>query len=105
MLEPHCIHGTGASSPQPTDAPTGARAASSDIPLPSVTVERVLDLVQRVPDARDVVLVCRRGKDSQQAVQLLLSAGIEDAGSLRVRDLRGGLVAWAVEGDRSFPIY
>lgn len=49
---------------------------------------------------RPVYVVCRRGNDSQRAVQLLQPAGFPHA-----KDLRGGLQAWAEEADAAFPVY
>ena len=47
--------------------------------------------------ARPVIVVCRRGNDSQRAVQALRAAGVA------ARDLRGGLYAWKREVDLTFP--
>ena len=48
--------------------------------------------------ARPLFVVCRRGNDSQRAVQVLRAAGFTAA-----RDLIGGLHAWKREVDPSFP--
>jgi rhodanese-related sulfurtransferase len=40
----------------------------------------------------EVVVLCRRGNDSQIAAQKLLNAGL-----VKVRDLEGGLHAWAAQ--------
>lgn len=57
-------------------------------------------------------VVCRLGNDSQLAVDALrsvCSAGAkqaQDETALSViKDLRGGLKAWAKEGDDTFPVY
>lgn len=47
-----------------------------------------------------VYVVCRRGNDSQLAVQRLRQAGIDGA-----VDVMGGLMAWARECDVGFPTY
>jgi rhodanese-related sulfurtransferase len=51
-------------------------------------------------DGRTVVALCRRGNDSQLAVQQLEEAGIAPA-----VDLINGLTAWHTNVDRSFPKY
>ena len=48
--------------------------------------------------ARPLFVVCRRGNDSQRAVQVLRASGFT-----AVRDLIGGLHAWKREVDSSFP--
>eukprot|EP00850_Spirogloea_muscicola_P016134 SM000129S26121 [mRNA] locus=s129:9637:13386:- [translate_table: standard] len=47
-----------------------------------------------------VYVICRRGVDSQVAVQLLRQAGVCTA-----LDVTGGLEAWATQVDSSFPAY
>lgn len=57
--------------------------------------------------AQAVCIVCRRGNDSQLAVMRLRelqSRGLL-ASSLDIRDLIGGLQAWAQNGDSTFPLY
>ncbi|KAI8969851.1 hypothetical protein BD414DRAFT_253186 [Trametes punicea] len=49
----------------------------------------------------DVYVVCRLGNDSQLAVDALNEAGTRSL----VKDLVGGLRAWAKEVDSNFPIY
>ena len=48
----------------------------------------------------DLYVVCRRGNDSQVAVQKLLKLGISNA-----FDLEGGLQQWSNQVDSTFPIY
>lgn len=50
-------------------------------------------------DESELVILCRRGNDSQRAVQMLDSVGV---GS---KDVRGGLVAWQKFVDKGFPLY
>ena len=45
-----------------------------------------------------VYVICRRGNDSQQAVEVLRSAGFNS-----VYDITGGLESWVQEVDSSFP--
>jgi len=50
--------------------------------------------------ARDMVVFCRSGTRSARALELLASAGFS-----RVKNLKGGINAWAREVDTSLPIY
>lgn len=45
-------------------------------------------------------VVCRRGNDSQRAVQYLHKMGFASA-----RDIIGGLESWAQDADPNFPTY
>lgn len=49
-------------------------------------------------DASKVVVVCRRGNDSQTAVQIL-----REHFKLDAVDLQGGLLDWSRTADPSFP--
>lgn len=49
---------------------------------------------------KDVIVVCRRGNDSQHVVQSLRGFGV-----LSAVDLIGGLSAWSQQLDPSFPDY
>ena len=46
------------------------------------------------------VIMCRTGGRSAQMLQLLVSAGIT-----KVKNLKGGIRAWATEIDTQLPIY
>ena len=48
-------------------------------------------------------MLCRRGNDSQVAVQKLKN--ILDDPKLKVQDIVGGLYAWSKHIDNDFPIY
>ncbi|KAJ3154291.1 Molybdenum cofactor synthesis protein 3 [Geranomyces variabilis] len=48
-----------------------------------------------------IFVVCRRGNDSQLAVKMLQ----ETHGFTHVKDIAGGLEAWARERDPTFPVY
>ena len=50
--------------------------------------------------AHEILVVCRRGNDSQEVVQQLRSLGIT-----RAMDIVGGLTAWSHSVDPSFPVY
>ena len=57
------------------------------------------ELEKRGEDA-ELIVLCRRGNDSQRAVQKLRNEGVK-----RAIDVIGGLEAWAAEVDTSFPTY
>lgn len=85
-----------------------ALPASLNIPLPELQQEGSggealllrLGLCKKAAEQPAVLVVCRRGNDSQLAVPILqrLLPGLE------VRDLRGGLVSWA-KLHPAFPVY
>ena len=71
--------------------------------LPSAVLIPRSELPERVDEltrAREVVLYCRNGPRSAQGVRLLL-----DLGFSHVRNLRGGILAWAERVDPSLPSY
>ena len=53
--------------------------------------------------ARELIFLCRRGNDSQIAASKLKEAMAEEG--VRVRDVTGGLHAWARDVDKDFPVY
>ncbi|KAG0426325.1 hypothetical protein HPB47_026564 [Ixodes persulcatus] len=80
---------------------------STNVPLEcleegaSAVVEKL-----RKSGSKEVLVVCRRGNDSQLAVQKLqkLLGDLNDV-TCTVRDIRGGLESWAQTVDPSFPTY
>ncbi|CAB3258216.1 unnamed protein product [Arctia plantaginis] len=63
------------------------------------------ELLRRVQDNKGaVVFVCRRGNDSQIAAKMLLSKLPEEHKS-KIKDMIGGLHAWAQDIDKTFPVY
>ncbi len=79
-------------------------ALHGSVNVPFTDLEARMGEVQRLVASREpgaptrpVFVVCRRGNDSQRAVQALRAAGFA------ARDLRGGLYAWKREVDPSFP--
>lgn len=63
-------------------------------------------LLDKVADANlsTLVVVCRRGNDSQLAV-LKFKEWLAERSDIHVCDIRGGLHAWAAEVDPHFPVY
>lgn len=56
--------------------------------------------LSELDSAEDMVIFCRTGGRSARAVELMLSAGFR-----KVKNLKGGINAWAKEVDPSQPIY
>ncbi|GLJ36641.1 hypothetical protein SUGI_0737140 [Cryptomeria japonica] len=56
--------------------------------------------LEQISSRIPLYVVCRRGNDSQRAVQYLCSQGFH-----AVHDIIGGLEAWTKEVDRNFPSY
>ena len=69
--------------------------------LPSLAAALAAACLVR-PNLATMVFVCRRGNDSQLAVDRFCEAGL--AGAVAVRDLAGGLQAWAAHFP-DFPTY
>lgn len=51
----------------------------------------------------DIFVVCRRGLDSQEAVEKLKELGLDNGGRRRIMDIVGGMRAWKDEVDPTFP--
>jgi adenylyltransferase and sulfurtransferase len=78
---------------------------SVNIPLDTMQfhgepVQSVLDGIAKLGADSPVVVLCRRGIESQDAVRLLHAHGVAS-----VVDVKGGLQAWHHEIDKSFPLY
>lgn len=73
---------------------------SLQIPIDSLLSADHQEAIQNL-QPREIVFVCRRGNDSQLAVQKYKQL----FPSIRVRDLIGGLRAWAKIIDEDMPIY
>eukprot|EP00049_Salpingoeca_infusionum_P000638 m.41356 g.41356 ORF g.41356 m.41356 type:complete len:493 (-) comp10546_c0_seq1:226-1704(-) len=54
-------------------------------------------------EATHIVMLCRRGNDSQYAVKALKSC--LDTQRYQIVDVEGGITAWALTVDREFPVY
>jgi adenylyltransferase/sulfurtransferase len=56
--------------------------------------------LEEVDPAQEVVLLCKAGTRSRRALELLLAAGYH-----KVKNLKGGVNAWAREVDTNLPVY
>ncbi len=58
-------------------------------------------VLAQIPDDQEVIVHCRSGVRSADAIRLLREAGYKN----RLLNLKGGILAWADEIDRSLPKY
>jgi adenylyltransferase/sulfurtransferase len=56
--------------------------------------------LSELDSAEEMVVFCKSGSRSARALELLVSAGFR-----KVKNLKGGINAWAQEVDRSLPVY
>ena len=56
--------------------------------------------LSELDSAQEMVLFCKSGSRSTRGLELLVSAGFR-----KVKNLKGGINAWAREVDRSLPEY
>ena len=109
--QPHAVSGT-VSDPG-TQLPATASAAAPSVQAPEIAIGAAapLDEVQPLCEGQaahasalneqaSVVVLCRRGNDSQLVVQSLREHGLQAA-----VDLTGGLAAWAQHAGTDFPTY
>jgi adenylyltransferase/sulfurtransferase len=71
--------------------------------LPNTTLIPLGQLASRLAEldsANEMVIFCKSGTRSVRALELLLSAGFR-----KVKNLKGGINAWATEIDQQMPIY
>uniref|UniRef100_A0A672RIC7 Adenylyltransferase and sulfurtransferase MOCS3 n=1 Tax=Sinocyclocheilus grahami TaxID=75366 RepID=A0A672RIC7_SINGR len=64
-------------------------------------IKQQMNIKSQVP----VFVVCKLGNDSQKAVQLLEKMSGQEIEQITVKDVSGGLMAWANKIDPSFPQY
>uniref|UniRef100_A0A8C7WQY0 Adenylyltransferase and sulfurtransferase MOCS3 n=1 Tax=Oryzias sinensis TaxID=183150 RepID=A0A8C7WQY0_9TELE len=85
--------------------------SSLNIPLSSLEEKKSKDIqllqekISQVKQQMAVYVVCKLGNDSQKAVQLLEKMSGEEVDGITVKDISGGLMAWAKMIDPSFPRY
>ncbi|XP_033734374.1 adenylyltransferase and sulfurtransferase MOCS3-like [Pecten maximus] len=67
------------------------------------SIARIQSQLSTSEEKPAVIVVCRRGNDSQIAVEKLLRC-FKDS-EVDIKDIRGGLHAWAKHIDTNFPVY
>ena len=76
-----------------------------NVPMSSFDANEVVKMA-RDGEYEEVVVICRRGNQSQRALLALKAAGLGDAvGDAPVVDVMGGMTGWSREVDGSCPIY
>ncbi|XP_053376323.1 adenylyltransferase and sulfurtransferase MOCS3-like [Mercenaria mercenaria] len=86
--------------PKPAvNIPVGDLHKSSSIDQLSASIDSVSQTNENVP----VICVCRRGNDSQLAVQKIKQELSND--KIVVKDIKGGLTSWTKTVDPDFPTY
>ena len=71
--------------------------------LPDATNIPLGQLAARLSEldsAEDMVIFCKSGARSARGLELLVSAGFK-----KVKNLKGGINAWAIEVDKNLPVY
>jgi adenylyltransferase/sulfurtransferase len=77
---------------------------SQDVPLDELIANPATHLPEN--DVTEVYVVCRLGNDSQTAAEALRGAcRISGPGNIVIKDVIGGLRAWARDVDTDFPVY
>ncbi|MCX7799591.1 MAG: rhodanese-like domain-containing protein [Fimbriimonadales bacterium] len=64
-----------------------------------IPMDSLPDRLQELPKDREIVLVCRSGARSGACTRFLLQQGFT-----KVRNLRGGMIAWARTVDPQLPV-
>jgi adenylyltransferase/sulfurtransferase len=80
---------------EPHELAISALRGSTNIPLG--------ELAARLPEldsAQEMVVFCKAGTRSARALELLVSAGFK-----KVKNLKGGINAWAKDVDKELPVY
>lgn len=80
---------------EPHELQISALPGATNIPLGSLAAR-----LSELDSAEDMVVFCKTGGRSTRALELLASAGFK-----KVKNLKGGINAWAQEVDPSLPIY
>ena len=80
---------------EPHELAISAIANAVNIPLGTLAAR-----LSELDSAEDMVVFCKAGTRSTRALELLVSAGFK-----KVKNLKGGINAWAKEVDTSLPIY
>ncbi len=78
-------------------------AGSTNVPIGELDLERGAEKLKSLAEGKEeVVFLCRRGNDSQRAVNK--AKKILDR-RVKLADVAGGLHAWARDIDNDFPVY
>ncbi|MEN9563597.1 MAG: putative adenylyltransferase/sulfurtransferase MoeZ : Sulfur carrier protein CysO [Chloroflexota bacterium] len=80
---------------EPHELEIAAIQGAKNIPLGEVA-QRMAEL----DSAEEMVVFCKRGSRSARAIEILSSAGFK-----KMKNLKGGINAWAEEVDKSLPLY
>ncbi|MEJ5224911.1 MAG: rhodanese-like domain-containing protein, partial [Anaerolineales bacterium] len=80
---------------EPHELQISALPGALNIPLGQLAAR-----LSELDSAREMVVLCKSGTRSARALELLVSAGFK-----RVKNLRGGINAWAREVDKTLPVY
>ncbi len=80
---------------EPHELQISAIAGALNIPLGTLAAR-----LSELDSAREMVLFCKAGTRSTRALELLVSAGFK-----RVKNLQGGINAWARDVDTGLPVY
>ena len=80
---------------EPHELAISALAGAQNIPLGTLASR-----LSELDSAQDIVLMCKSGARSGRALELLVSAGFK-----RVKNLKGGINAWAQQVDSTLPVY
>jgi len=89
------------SSPRLIDVREPHELAISVMPaVENLPLGQLASRLSELDSAQEMVLICKTGVRSMRAIELLLGAGFR-----KVKNLQGGMNAWAEEVDPSLPIY
>jgi adenylyltransferase/sulfurtransferase len=80
---------------EPHELEIAAIEGAKNIPLGEVA-QRMYEL----DSAEEMIVFCKRGSRSARAIEILASAGFK-----KMKNLKGGINAWAEEVDTSLPLY
>lgn len=80
---------------EPHELQISALKGAKNVPLGEVA-QRMSEL----DSAEEMVVFCKRGSRSARAIEILSSAGFK-----KMKNLKGGINAWAEEVDKSLPVY
>lgn len=80
---------------EPHELLISALPGAINIPLGSLSSR-----LNELDSAREMVIFCKGGTRSRRALELLLSSGFK-----KIKNLKGGINAWAKEIDQNMPVY